>query len=704
MAGVLSYALSLKTSDFNGKLRLAELQMAKFTGATTTAAKTIRSLPRPMKDVARELDAIDAKAAKASSAVSNLSSKSSRAANVLFRFRAAASAAGGALGGMRRPLGSVAGGIKKVSLSGLKTTAVLGTMGVALGAIGAAAGVAALAFKSLQSAANFEQTEVSFRVLIGNAKEATATLNRLRKFANSTPFEFKEVAAAGKKLLAMGSSTGQLTAELRALGDVASGLNTPLSELTFIYGKMRSKGKLMAEEINQLMERGVPIVSLLAQKYKVADAAIYKMASEGKIGFSDMQEALIKMTTAGGKFHGMMKEQSGTTLGLWSTLKSAVDELYITLGEPINDAIKPVLAGAIVQMQDLGARTGAFFGLLAEASQKGGFAAVLGAGLVLAASKFINVIAGGIRGTVAYLGAALPVIMDAAKTSLFNENNMQILKHIFITAGELLKAGILSGALAVAEALSLPTKGLEEAIRGAKLSAELSLDHAAGKYGPSEQFPDGFGGPSAFDAGEVVSGAVTGVMEANKAGNAAAKEASSKPLIDLAPKRKKLADASSHLDQIKLKTVLNGAPKTEEKKVPLKVDKDALPGQKKPPAPKEPDAGGGSPVRGPLTAVKSASPRLQPLTLAQRSRKARSARRSAADGGIGAFKIHSFARQNKISFKEAKEKLTASGRAASPRQSRRNAAEKAARDAAAKAATEGTLLGIKAKLDNFAVI
>jgi len=53
------------------------------------------------------------------------------------------------------------------------------------------------------------------------------------------------------------------------------------------------------------------------------------------------------MTSKGGKFAGMMEAQSKTTSGLFSTLKDSFNEVFLALGTPINDAIRPLVAEAI---------------------------------------------------------------------------------------------------------------------------------------------------------------------------------------------------------------------------------------------------------------------------------------------------------------------------------------------------------------------
>ena len=62
-----------------------------------------------------------------------------------------------------------------------------------------AGGAAALTggVKAINGAADFEQTQVAFTTLIGDARKAEETLGRLRELGAETPFEFLELADAG---------------------------------------------------------------------------------------------------------------------------------------------------------------------------------------------------------------------------------------------------------------------------------------------------------------------------------------------------------------------------------------------------------------------------------------------------------------------------------------------------------------------------
>lgn len=148
----------------------------------------------------------------------------------------------------------------------------------AIAAVGA--GFVAAGTAGVKSAMEFEQTATALRVMTGDVAKANALLSDLSKFAAETPFEFPEIADAGKRLLAFGFTTETIQGNLRRLGDVASSLNIPLGELSDIYGKARVQGRLQMEDINQLTGRGIPIITELAKTMGVAEGQIRKMVEQ----------------------------------------------------------------------------------------------------------------------------------------------------------------------------------------------------------------------------------------------------------------------------------------------------------------------------------------------------------------------------------------------------------------------------------------
>ena len=223
-------------------------------------------------------------------------------------------------------------------------------IGAALAGGTAAVGVGV---KAINAAADFEQTKVAFSTLIGDAGKAEQTLAKLRELGAQTPFEFPELADAGRKLIAFGESADTVPETLRRIGDVSAGIQAPINEIAELYGKARVQGRLFAEDINQLTGRGVPIIGELAKQFGVSDSEVKKLVESGKVGFPNIEKAFVSMTSQGGKFSGMMEAQSKTTSGMFSTLKDTINEVFLTLGTPINDAIRPLISEAIALVSKL---------------------------------------------------------------------------------------------------------------------------------------------------------------------------------------------------------------------------------------------------------------------------------------------------------------------------------------------------------------
>jgi tape measure domain-containing protein len=229
-------------------------------------------------------------------------------------------------------------------------TAFKASIGAAMAGGVAAVGVG---MKAVTAAADFEQTKVAFTTLIGDAAKAEQTLGKLRELGAKTPFEFPELADAGRKLIAFGESADSVPETLRRIGDVSAGVQAPVNEIAELYGKARVQGRLFAEDINQLTGRGIPIIQELAKQFGVSDSEVKKLVESGQVGFPAIERAFVSMTSQGGKFAGMMEAQGKTTGGLFSTLKDSINEVFLTLGQPINDSIRALVQQAIGLVEKL---------------------------------------------------------------------------------------------------------------------------------------------------------------------------------------------------------------------------------------------------------------------------------------------------------------------------------------------------------------
>jgi tape measure domain-containing protein len=152
-----------------------------------------------------------------------------------------------------------------------------------------------------------------------------------------------DLIGASKQLLAFGVSADQVTNRLFVLGNLAAASGSNIGDLALIFGKIKSQGKVMGETLNQLAERGVPVIAALADHFGVVESDIRDMVSKGKVSFDDFQKAMQALGGEGGKFGGLMAEQADTLSGKWSTFKDKVADLSITIGEVLLPKITELL-------------------------------------------------------------------------------------------------------------------------------------------------------------------------------------------------------------------------------------------------------------------------------------------------------------------------------------------------------------------------
>ena len=242
-----------------------------------------------------------------------------------------------------------------------KLSGVTGTMSKSmvssLAAVATKIGGLVLLFKGLKTgisqAADFEQIDVSFEVLIGNAQKAQQVIGELRDFSASTPLEFKTITKGAQNLMAFGVGADSVKEKMEMLGNASMGNEQKLDSLVRAYGKINAKGKASLEELNMITEAGVPILQTLADQYGVSTEELFKMVSAGKVGFADVDQALTSLTTGQGQFAGMLEKQSQTLNGVISTFRDNLNITLAELMETLLPAIKQVLSSVITMLGKL---------------------------------------------------------------------------------------------------------------------------------------------------------------------------------------------------------------------------------------------------------------------------------------------------------------------------------------------------------------
>ena len=248
-------------------------------------------------------------------------------------------------GKFRRNFGEIAGMAKNAAL------AITGTLVAGIGAL-------------IKKGAEMETLRTGFISITGSANKAAAVVKELNDFAANTPFQLDEISSAARKLLATGSKRSEITKELQFLGDVAASSGNSIDEIAAIFTKVRAKGKVELENLNQLAERNIPIFDELR---KVTGDANMEFGA-GAVSVEQFSQALRGMAEEGGIAQGAMENLSKTVEGRISTLldnvgqelagfaeKTGVTDAFGNLLENATEALKGVSG---VTQTDLAAALG----------------------------------------------------------------------------------------------------------------------------------------------------------------------------------------------------------------------------------------------------------------------------------------------------------------------------------------------------------
>lgn len=196
----------------------------------------------------------------------------------------------------------------------------------------------------VQYNAMMEQSEIAWTTILGSAEKAVETIEKLQILGAETPFEFEGLDATAKLLNMAGFEGDELFKTLVNVGDAVSaigGNDEVLQGIGTALFQMATKGKVSAEEMNQLAERGIPAWGILADKMGVSTSELMEMVSKGKMMADEIIPLLVE--GMGDRFGGAMEKQSKTFSGLVSTIQDNFKMMMAEATKGLTQLIKDQL-------------------------------------------------------------------------------------------------------------------------------------------------------------------------------------------------------------------------------------------------------------------------------------------------------------------------------------------------------------------------
>lgn len=192
----------------------------------------------------------------------------------------------------------------------------------------------------------FQLMETNINTLLGGAEKGQAMMAELTEYAKVSPLDFQGTVGAAQMMLGFGIDQQKILPFMKALGDVSMGDAQRFQSLTLAFSQMSAAGKLMGQDLMQMVNAGFQPLDQLAKDTGKSIGQLKDEMSQGKISAEMVQQAFINATSEGGKFYNMSQAATATITGQMSMLGDATDLMFNDLGKKSEDAIIKVIEGA----------------------------------------------------------------------------------------------------------------------------------------------------------------------------------------------------------------------------------------------------------------------------------------------------------------------------------------------------------------------
>lgn len=188
--------------------------------------------------------------------------------------------------------------------------------------------------------AEIQALEVSFRTLLGSQQASADLMRQMKEFAAATPLQLGDLAKGAQTMLGFNVAAEEIMPMLKAIGDISMGDAQKFQSLTLAFSQMQSVGKLMGQDLLQMINAGFSPLAVMADKTGKSIGELKEEMSAGAISAEMVKQAFIDATSEGGQFFGMLSGQGDTVKGALAQLSGAFTDMFNGIGEQSEGLIK----------------------------------------------------------------------------------------------------------------------------------------------------------------------------------------------------------------------------------------------------------------------------------------------------------------------------------------------------------------------------
>lgn len=202
----------------------------------------------------------------------------------------------------------------------------------ALAVIGGAGVLKALGSEMIRIRGEFQSMQTAIETMVGKDM-AGQLIPQIKELAKISPLTMSDMVGAEKMMLGFNIQAEDTIKYLKAISDISMGESSKFNSLTLAFSQMSAAGKLMGQDLNQMINAGFNPLQIISEKTGKSIATLKDEMSKGAVSAEMVQQAFIDATSAGGKFYNMSENASKTINGQLSMMQDAWDNALNEIGK-----------------------------------------------------------------------------------------------------------------------------------------------------------------------------------------------------------------------------------------------------------------------------------------------------------------------------------------------------------------------------------
>lgn len=184
----------------------------------------------------------------------------------------------------------------------------------ALAVIGGVSALKALGSEMIRVRGEFQSIQTAIETMVGK-DVAGQLIPQIKELAKISPLTMSDIVGAEKMMLGFNIQAEDTIKYMKAISDISMGESGKFNSLTLAFSQMSAAGKLMGQDLNQMINAGFNPLQQISEKTGKSIATLKEEMSKGAISAEMVQQAFIDATSAGGKFYNMSENASKQSMG-----------------------------------------------------------------------------------------------------------------------------------------------------------------------------------------------------------------------------------------------------------------------------------------------------------------------------------------------------------------------------------------------------